>query len=88
MALLALSSAACAPAQVEFLERELGLPPYEAEKRAASSDSDSRNAAARQAAASAAQRADNGAQSAARRAADSAAKAQAGRRGKGQGGQR
>ena len=65
----------CAHAKVEFLERELGLPSFEAEKQAASSDSDSRNAAARQAAASAAQRSNSSAQSAAQRAKERAAKA-------------
>jgi molecular chaperone DnaJ len=60
---------------VEFLERELGLPSFEAEKQAASSDSDSRNAAARQAAASAAQRSNSSAQTAAQRATETAAKA-------------
>jgi hypothetical protein len=65
----------CPHVKVEFLERELGLPSFEAEKQAASSDSDSRNAAARQAAASAAQRSNSSAQTAAQRAADIAAKA-------------
>lgn len=60
--------------QVEFLEKELGLPPFEAEAQARSSDSDSRNAAAREAA-TAAQQAESGVQQAARRAEENAARA-------------